>query len=216
MSESKQWTPPGKNCGVCGFQTCADFSAAVARKSKAVSDCIFYSGKSSSSKESPFPIISDSCYSGTDVTGMPYDFVIHAFPNEPSARKIILPFRPDLTERMDIRADDLVLGRPAGAGCPVQHVLKVREADPVTGVIIGYVVSPAEARENSEIKDVKMYHMIGFEGRAQVISNPPEFGKRYSFLPGFCMMHRAHSGLVNLVLNKPSGIHVRVEGVIVL
>ncbi|MDR2944102.1 MAG: hypothetical protein LBU81_03335 [Methanosarcinales archaeon] len=211
MTFSNAWKPPGKDCGACGFHTCGSFSAAVALNQKEESDCVFY--KTPQTIAQP---ISVSSYSGTDVTGTPYDFVIHAFPNEPSARKIILPFRADLTERLDIRPNDIVLGRPAGAGCPVQHVIRVRDADLVTGVITGCVVSPAEARGNPDVKDVKMYHMIGFEGRAQIITKPPEFGKRYSFLPGFCMMHRAHSGLVNMVLNKPSGIHVRVEGVIVL
>ncbi|WNY23432.1 hypothetical protein MmiHf6_07390 [Methanimicrococcus hongohii] len=210
MFSASSWQPPGKNCGACGFQTCASFSNAVAAGTKKNADCIFHSS------EKTLLRTADSVYSGVDVTGMPYDFVIGALPNEPSARKIILPFRADLTERLDIQPGDLVLGRPAGAGCPVQHVIQVREADPLTGVITGYVVSPAKARENPNIKDVKMYHMIGFEGNVQVIKNPPEFGKRYSFLPGFCMMHRAHSGLVNMVLNKSSGIHVRIEGVIVL
>lgn len=211
MSVLNTWKPPGKDCGACGFQTCGSFSAAVALNEKVNSDCIFYKEPSVFSQS-----VSASSYSGTDVMGMPYDFVIHAFPNEPSARKIILPFRADLTERLEIRPNDIVLGRPAGAGCPVQHIVRVLDADPVTGVITGCVVSPMEARDNPDVKDVKMYHMIGFEGNAQVITKPPEFGKRYSFLPGFCMMHRAHSGLVNMVLNKPSGIHVRVEGVIVL
>lgn len=207
------WKPPGKNCGACGFQTCASFSEAVALNEKKNADCLFYV----SSTDRAFTLPSVSGCSGTDVTGMPYDFVLKAFPNEPSARKIILPFRPDLTERLDIGKGDLVLGRPAGAGCPVQHVLRVLEADFLTGVITGHVVSPLEARQDPDaVKEVKMYHMIGFEGYADVISKPPEFGKRFSFLPGFCMMHRAHSGLVNLVLNKPSGLQVRVEGVMVL
>lgn len=211
MAFLNPWKPPGKDCGACGFQTCGSFSAAVALNEKENADCIFYNDSADTRQA-----VAAFSYSGTDVTGMPYDFVIHAFPNEPSARKIILPFRADLTERLEVRPNDIVLGRPAGAGCPVQHVIRVRDADPVTGVITGCVVSPAEARGNPDVKDVKMYHMIGFEGAAQVITKPPEFGKRSSFLPGFCMMHRAHSGLVNMVLNKPSGIHVRVEGVIVL
>lgn len=224
VTPSVAWAPPGKNCGACGFKTCAAFSESVESGAKQNADCIFYNPNSVAAIESvavaepaaaPFTL-QTAAYSGTDVTGMKYDFVITAFPNEPSARKIILPFRSDAVEKMNIVSGDLVLGRPAGAGCPIQHVVKVRDADPVTGLITGYVVSPAEARGNPNVKDVKMYHMIGFEGIAQVIGAAPEFGKRFSFLPGFCMMHRAHSGLVNFVVKTPDGIHVRAEGVIVL
>ena len=52
---------------------------------------------------------------------------------EVSARKIILPFRADLVEKMGIAEGDYVLGRPMGAGCPIPHVLKVIKAEPVTG-----------------------------------------------------------------------------------
>ena len=154
-------------------------------------------------------------YSGVDVVGQRYDFVVRSLPGEPSARKIVLPFRPDMVERMDIKRGDIVTGRPAGAGCPVQHVIRVLDADWVTGVITGHVVGPAFSR-NSEVKDVREYHMLGFEGEAVPISAEPRFGVRHSFLPGFCMMDRAHTGLVNMVIRKPWGIHVRVEDVVIL
>ena len=210
--KSVSWTPPEKNCGACGFKICSDFTKAVEIGQKQNADCIFYNYDSKINLLS----LQNSNYSGVDVTGMPYDFVIKAFPNESSARKIILPFRPDAVEKMNIVSGDLILGRPAGAGCPIQHAISVRDADPATGLITGYVVSPSEVRNNPNVKDVKMYHMIGFEGIAKVINASPEFGKRFSFLPGFCMMNRAHSGLVNFIAKTPDGIHVRVEGVIVL
>lgn len=154
-------------------------------------------------------------YSGVDVLGQRYDFVIGALPGEPSARKIVLPFRPDMVDIMDINPGDIVMGRPFGAGCPVQHVMKVIDADRVTGVITGHVVGPAYSR-GKEVKDVKAYHMLGFEGRANVISREPEFGRRQFFLPGFCMMDRAHTALVNMVIDKPWGIQVRVEDIVIL
>lgn len=206
-----EWLPPGKDCGACGHRTCAEFTAAMLAHRVDPKDCVFY-------RKDEIPVrkaVTSSAWSGTDVVGNPYDFVLRPLPGEPSARKIVLPFRPDLVERWHIVKDDIVVGRPAGAGCPVQHVIKVIEADEVTGVITGHVVGPAYAR-NREVKDVKQYHMLGFEGETLPLKAEPRFGVRHSFLPGFCMMDRAHTGLVNMVIAKPWGIHVRVEDIVIL
>jgi hypothetical protein len=154
-------------------------------------------------------------YTGTDVCGRAYDFVIGPLGTEPSARKIILPFRADLVERWNIVPGDVVLGRPMGQGCPVQHVLRVIDANPVTGVLTCHTVGPRAAREGT-VKDVQAYHVIGFEGMVHVIRRPPEFGFRMSFLPSFCMMHTAHTGVVNMVLGKAGGLHVRIEDIRIL
>ncbi len=159
--------------------------------------------------------VAEGNYSGTDVCGRSYDFVIGPFAREPSARKIILPFRADLVERWEIVGGDIVLGRPMGQGCPVQHVLRVIDANPVTGVLTCHTVGPRAAREG-EVKDVQAYHVVGFEGIAKVITRPPEFGFRQCFLPSFCMMQVAHTGVVNLVLAQSGGLHVRVEDIRIL
>ena len=159
--------------------------------------------------------VAEGNYSGTDVCGRPYDFVIGPFAREPSARKIILPFRADLVERWEIVRGDIVLGRPMGQGCPVQHVLRVIDANPVTGVLTCHTVGPRAAREG-KVKDVQAYHVVGFEGIAKVIARPPEFGFRQCFLPSFCMMQVAHTGVVNLVLAQSAGLHVRVEDIRIL
>lgn len=205
------WTPPGKNCGACGLTSCDEFVKSLKNKSIDVDRCPFYN-KNSSIIPTIDTITNHKCI---DITGQNYDFILEPMPGEPSARKIILPFRPDLTERMEIVPGDIVTGRPAGAGCPVQHVIRVIDADIITGVITGHVVGPAFSR-NCKVKDVKEYHMLGFEGRATTISKKPEFGYRQSFLPGFCMMARAHTGLVNMVIDKPWGTQVRVEGIVIL
>ena len=208
---ASEWAPPGKDCGACGFPSCGAFSDAMADGRAGPEACPFYRPSSTPVSGDPVPFN----YSGVDVVGQRYDFVVRSLPGEPSARKIVLPFRPDIVERMDIKRGDIVTGRPAGAGCPVQHVIRVLDADWVTGVITGHVVGPAFSR-NSEVKDVREYHMLGFEGEAVPISAEPRFGVRHSFLPGFCMMDRAHTGLVNMVIRKPWGIHVRVEDVVIL
>ena len=122
-------------------------------------------------------------YSGTDVTGAKYDFVIRAFPGEPSARKFIVPFRADLVEKWDIKKGDLVTGRPAGPGCPVYHALRVLSANPVTGVLECHTVGPLAARKE-KAHDVQAYHVHAFEGIAETILRPPTLGLRQRFLPG--------------------------------
>jgi uncharacterized Fe-S cluster-containing protein len=203
------WQPPGKDCGACGAKSCEDFLLLLDQGTKSREDCPFY-GTPASAAAMNVPV-----RSGTDVCGREYDFIIGPFPHEPSARKIILPFRADLVERWAIVPGDIVIGRPMGQGCPVQHVLRVLEANPVTGVLTCHTVGPHEARQGGG-KDVQAYHVIGFEGMAEVVKRRPEFGFRQLFLPSFCMMQVAHTGVVNMVLEKSAGLHVRVEDIRIL
>lgn len=212
MTNRKNWKPPGKNCGACGASTCEEFSSLLNNGRREMHDCPFYPGDSGS--KIPSGDISIANYGEGDIHGDEYDFILHPLPGEPSARKIVLPFRPDMTEKLRIEEGDLVLGRPQGAGCPVQHILSVIGADYLTGLLTCHVVSPLLARKNSdEVKDVAAYHIIGFEGIAQKINKEPEFGRRQKFLPGFCMMYLAHTGVVNMVLENSYGTHTRVEDI---
>jgi uncharacterized Fe-S cluster-containing protein len=150
-----------------------------------------------------------------DIIGDPFDFILHPLPGECSARKILLPFRPDLVERWDIQPGDILTGRPMGAGCPVQHVLKVLSASMVSGVIVTHVVGPLFSR-GREVKDLEAYHIIGFEGMAEIIRQAPVFGKRMRFLPAYCMMNLSHTGVVNQLFSKKEGLQVRVEDIRIL
>jgi len=151
-------------------------------------------------------------WSGTDVIGNAYAFVLTALPGEPSARKFIVPFRPDLAERWEIRPGEIVTGRPAGPGCPVYHALRVISANPVTGVLECHTVGPLAAR-SGRIHDVQAYHVHAFEGFAHIISHSPVLGTRQRFLPGYCMMDLSHTAVVSMVLKKKAGIHVRLEDI---
>ena len=151
-------------------------------------------------------------YPEKDILGHSYDFVLEPLPGEVSARKIVLPFRADMVEKMKIKEGDYVLGRPMGAGCPIPHVLQVIRAELVTGLLYTWVVGPRYSREH-EVKDVVAYHMIGFEGLAAKIKKEPSFGCRVTFLPGFCMMSLNHTGLVNMLLQKSEGLHLRIEDI---
>jgi uncharacterized Fe-S cluster-containing protein len=208
---AERWQPPGKNCGMCGSGNCQDFIDAVSRQAKEYADCPFFS-KAQQQRED---YIKEAVYSRKDVLGHTYDFVLGPLPGEISARKIVLPFRADLVDKMNIIKGDFVLGRPMGAGCPVPHVLQVVEADPITGILETWVVGPKVSRAH-EVKDVKAYHMIGFQGMAERINRMPAFGCRVTFLPGFCMMNLNHTGLVNMLLEKKEGVHIRIEDIRIL
>ncbi len=204
------WRPPGKNCGLCGAKTCNEFSTMVDEGQKVILDCPFCQESAGISGFEP-----TAKYTATDILGFEYDFIISPLPGEISARKIVLPFRSDLVEKWNIRAGDIVVGRPMGQGCPVQHVLKVIKANPVTGVIDTWVVGPKFSREGN-YKDVEAYHVIAFEGMARTVKREPMFGMRQTFLPGFCMMSLGHTGVINMVLVKKEGVHIRVEDIRIL
>ncbi|MCT8336084.1 Fe-S cluster protein [Methanoculleus sp. Afa-1] len=202
------WQPPGKDCGACGSPTCEAFIALVRRGGKSLPDCVFYPAGTPASTGSE----GDACYTGRDVLGGEYDFILNPLPGEVSARKIILPFRPDLVEKWEIASGDIVVGRPAGAGCPVQHVLSVIHANPVSGLLTCLVVGPRASRGGG-FKEIEAYHIVGFEGIARTVRREPTFGMRQRFLPGHCMMNLTHTGVVNMILAQSSGLRVRVEDI---
>ncbi|PKM80722.1 MAG: Fe-S cluster protein [Firmicutes bacterium HGW-Firmicutes-14] len=212
MNAVKSWLPPGKNCGLCGADSCKSFLRMINASQKTYADCPYYDEQCSKSRPGS---VSEALYSGRDVLDHPYDFVLEPLPGEPSARKIVLPFRGDMVEKMQITKGDYVLGRPMGAGCPIPHVLQVIKAEEVTGLLYTWVVGPKFSRDRI-VKDVIAYHMIGFEGIAAKIAREPAFGCRVNFLPGFCMMSLNHTGLVNMILEKNCGLHVRIEDIRIL
>ena len=201
------WQPPGKDCGACGAPTCEAFIALVREGEKDLLDCVFYS-----TDLAPSRFESETRHTGRDILGAEYDFILEPLPGEVSARKIILPFRPDLVEKWEIVPGDIVVGRPMGAGCPVQHVLSVIRANPVTGLLTCLVVGPRASRGGG-FKEIEAYHIVGFEGISRTVRCEPTFGMRQRFLPGSCMMNLAHTGVVNMVLAQSSGLHVRVEDI---
>jgi hypothetical protein len=205
------WKPPGKDCGLCGEKTCRGFIGLVRKGIKQPEACVFYPGKAKTGAGIP-GAPGASGVPGVDFLGDTYDFVLKALPNEVSARKIVMPFRPDLVEKWKIRKGDYVVGRPMSAGCPVQHVLQVIRASKVTGILDTWCVGPRFSRER-KVHDLEAYVMLGFEGVAEVVGRPPEFGRRQRFLPGFCMMNITHTGVVNMLLGKSYGLHVRLEDI---
>jgi len=200
------WEPPGRNCGACGVADCGDFLLLARQGKKDLGDCPYYPRRAGAGT-----VLTPPVYSGRDIIGLDYDFVIKPFLNEPSARRYIQLFRADLIERWEIGPGDILRGRPTEASCPVQHVLRVISVNPVTGILACHTVGPAVARKSPEVHDIRAYHEIGFEGVAEIVRHEPVVGFRMRFLPANCMRQMVHSGVVQMVLNKSFGTHVRVE-----
>ena len=210
-TDSGQWFPPGKDCGLCGCSTCSDFLEGILAGKRRREECPFFSGRPANQQHN----VTEAVFPQEDILGKPFDFVLCPLPGEASARKIVLPFRGDIVEKNGIKPGDLILGRPMGAGCPIPHVLKVIKAESITGLLYTWVVGPKYAREG-RVLDISAYHMVGFEGIASHIKKEPMFGHRQRFLPGFCMMSLGHTGVVNMVLSKSHGLHIRIEDVRIL
>ncbi len=200
------WEPPGRDCGACGSATCSEFIALARTGKKDLADCPYYRSPSWTGQVLPPPV-----FSGRDILGFDYDFVVRPFPGEPSARRYIQPFRPDLIERWGIGPGEIVRGRPVAPSCPIQHVLRVISTDPVAGILACHTVGPVAARGCGHVHDVRAYHEIGFEGVAETVRHEPVVGYRQRFLPAGCMRQMVHSGVVQMVLNKSFGTHVRLE-----
>lgn len=201
---------PGKDCGICGYPTCEEFAELVAKKPNAIGNCIFLgkSGGCPTTEEYPKENIP-----WKDILGREYDFILDRFPAEPGPRETILPFNPANVERLEIKKDDILYGRPAWAGCPVTHCGLVMETpDYFNGLIEWCVIGPIEARERGI--NIGYYNPIAYEGLVQYSNKDLQFGRRYYFLPRYCMLQSRHSGLLNVLAKTNEGTRVRLEGII--
>jgi uncharacterized Fe-S cluster-containing protein len=201
------WEPPGNDCGACGSRTCREFIGYAQTGKKDLKDCPYYRNPGAGRETVPAP----SAWSGKDLSGFDYDFVLEPFPGEPSARKHVLPFRTELTEKWGIQPGDIVMGRPVEPSCPIHHILRVLRTDPVTGIITGYAVGPHAARQGAKVHDLHAYREIAMEGMVQAVKHEPLLGYRMRFLPANCMRQMVHSGVVMMALRKSAGMHVRIE-----
>jgi uncharacterized Fe-S cluster-containing protein len=200
------WEPPGKDCGACGARSCRDFAEGLRAGTRVLADCPHRARRLDLDETALLQV-----YDGTDLLGSEYDFILRPLPGEPSAQRYIQPFRPELIEQWGIGPDAIVIGRPVAPGCPVVHVLRVLDADPVSGILRCHTVGPLAARRSPTVFDLRAYREVAFEGRADLVRTEPEIGFRARFLPASCMRQIAHTGVVQMVLRKSFGYHVRLE-----
>jgi uncharacterized Fe-S cluster-containing protein len=231
---------PGKDCGQCGFPTCARFAEHVAWFPVAIERCIHLAAKPSSVVV-PGAAVSDTAAVGVgvaalgidaagarvtpsfaapgitpgswhDMLGREFDFVLEQFPDDPGPRETILPFNPANVERLGIARGDVLRGRPAGVGCPVTHVGRiVEEPDTFNGLLVWCVVGPLVARASAA--DIGIYTPIAYEGLVNVTRVEIMIGRRYYFLPETCMLQSRHSGVATAVARRGKAVRVRLEGI---
>jgi uncharacterized Fe-S cluster-containing protein len=230
---------PGKDCGQCGFPTCAKFAEHVAWFPVAIERCVHLASQQASvalpaaapngtaaavaaattgidtaparaSPASGAPGIAPGSWH--DMLGREYDFVLEQFPDDPGPRETILPFNPANVERLGIVRGDVLRGRPAGVGCPVTHVGRVvEEPDTFNGLLVWCVVGPLAARESAT--DIGIYTPVAYEGLVNLTRVEIMIGKRYYFLPETCMLQSRHSGVATAVARRGKAVRVRLEGI---
>ncbi|MDH5511117.1 MAG: Fe-S cluster protein [Nitrospinota bacterium] len=198
---------PGKDCGLCGRKSCAEFAKLLSRAPEEMGRCVFIAH--SDQPQAP-ATLNEATY--RDILGREYDFILDKLSTDVGPRETILPFNPANLERLGVKTGDVLVGRPAAAGCPVSHCgVVASEPDYFNGLVEWQVVGPLAARERGT--DIGMYTPIAYEGLAIFPRVELSFGMRYFFLPRYCMLQVRHSGLVNTLTKTREGLYVRLEGI---
>jgi uncharacterized Fe-S cluster-containing protein len=199
-----------EDCGGCGFRTCAEFNEKLKDNPDLRENCIYISDKKEKSKEET---AGSSKTAWVDSLGREFDFILDKFIEEPGPRETIIPHNPALTVEMELKAGEIIIGRPLGVscGCPVTHSGIIMDVDKKTGVIVWCVTGPLTPRQKG-FKDLGYYTALAYEGLIQESRCEIKIGMRYFFLPRMCMLQWRHSGLVNYLNRTPLGLQVRVEG----
>lgn len=200
---------PGKDCGQCGFKTCAGLAEFAAIHTDTLKRCIYLGQPVVAAVTLP---ATDEDFTWKDMLGREYDFVLEPFPEDPGSRETIVPLNPLNIERLAVKKGDVLYGRPVMTGCPVTHVgVVVEEPDYLNSTIVWCIVGPMAARERG--REIGHYHTIAYEGIVRHTRQELQIGRRYFFFPRMCMLQSRHSGLVNALAKRESGMRVRVEGI---
>lgn len=201
---------PGKDCGLCGFRTCRDLAEAAAKDSSLVARCVYLEEHRQAPPDWTESEAAEPSWK--DMLDRPYDFLLEKLPEDPGPREVILPTNPGNIEKLGVKKGDILYGRPATVGCPVTHAGVVMEPpDLVSGLFVWCVVGPAAARDRG--RNVGCYTPLAYEGLVRRTRVELEVGRRYFFMPAWCMIQMRHSGVVNLVAKYGSALRTRVEGI---
>ena len=203
---------PGKDCGDCGFRTCAKFAEHLLTHPEELKRCIHLVPVQGEQFQPPIAGLREQDITWLDMLGRDYELVLEQFPEDPGPREQILPFNPANVERLGIKQGDILIGRPAAVACPVTHVGQVMgEPDLLSGLITWCVVGPLKAREGGI--EIGNYHPIAYEGIVRHSRAQLEIGRRYYFLPATCMLQSRHSGVITMLAKRAEGMRVRLEGI---
>jgi uncharacterized Fe-S cluster-containing protein len=219
---------PGLDCGLCGFRKCAELAAKLPGEPGLLARCIHISeatapaargnGDSRAAASRPVAVSLPIAERGRELSwqdslSREFDFYLEHFPEEPGPRECILPHNPLITREMNVRAGDLLIGRPLGmsCGCPITHCGIAMSVDQRTGVIDWCVTGPLRVRQEG-FKDLGYYIAEAYDGLIRHTRTEIRIGCRYYFQPRMCMLQWRHSGLVNFLNKTDDGLQVRLEG----
>lgn len=203
---------PGKDCGDCGFKTCAKFADHLLSHPEELKRCVHLVPATADRHRPPVAELKAQGITWLDMLGRDYELVLEQLPEDPGPREQILPFNPSNVERLGIKKSDILIGRPTAVACPVTHVGQVmEEPDLLNGLITWCVVGPMRGRENGI--EIGNYHPIAYEGIVRHSRVGLEIGRRYYFLPATCMLQSRHSGVVTMLAKRAEGMRVRLEGI---
>lgn len=199
----------GKDCGLCGFKTCGELAVLILSEPDAIKRCIFIE----THKDYQIPELTEGEITRKDVLNRDYDFVLQKYPEDPGPREIILPFNPANVEKLKIKKGDVLYGRPSSTGCPITHVgIVMEEPDYFNGLVVWCVVGPMQARERGI--NIGCYTPVAYEGLVKYTKVDLQIGRRYYFLPRYCMFQSRHSGLINTISKTKDGcLRMRLEAI---
>lgn len=200
---------PEKNCGQCGFKTCAELAAFATSHPDALKRCIHLE-KLPAAAARFWPITGEITWA--DGLGREYEFILEQFPDDPGPRETIVPLNPANIEKLAVKKGDILYGRPALVGCPVTHVgVVVEEPDYLNGAITWCIVGPLAARERG--REIGHYQIIAYDGLVRHSREELQIGRRYYFLPRTCVLLSRHSGVISALAKRGEETRVRVEGI---
>ena len=200
---------PAKNCGQCGFKTCAELAEFAATHPDALKRCIHLERPPSAAARL-WPIAEEITW--VDALGREYEFILEQFPEDPGPRETIVPLNPANIEKLAVKKGDILFGRPSLVGCPVTHVgVVVEEPDYLNGAITWCVVGPLAAREQG--REIGYYQIIAYDGLVRHSREELQIGRRSYVLPRTCVLLSRQSGLISALAKRGNETRVRLEGI---
>jgi uncharacterized Fe-S cluster-containing protein len=201
---------PGKNCGLCGYKNCEAMATAALTDPEVLKRCVYLAEHAA---EPVALATEDTEITWQDLLDREFDFVLDKFTDDPGPREHILLANPANLEKLNIKKGDILFGRPVpGVGCPVTHCgVVMEEPDHFNGALVWCIVGPMLARERGI--EIGYYHILAYEGMVKKSRVQLDVGRRYFFLPRYCMLQSRHSGLLNTLAKRGDGYHVRLEGI---
>ncbi len=201
---------PGKNCGLCGFRRCEDLLEHALSNPEAIKRCVYLVEHEIGSI---VPVRDKMEVTWKDMLDREYDFVLDKFDDDPGPREHILLGNPANLERLGIKRGDVLFGRPVmGVGCPVTHCgVVMEEPDYFNGAVVWCITGMMDARDRGI--EIGYYQILAYEGIVRQKQVELQLGRRYDFLPRYCMLQARHSGLINTMTKTIDGYRVRLEGI---